>query len=434
MKSIWEGTPLPSFDPLHTDTQTEVLIIGGGMAGILTAHMLGEAGVPYVLAERDTICSGNTGRTTAKITVQHGFIYSKIQKYYGTESAQKYYAVQKQALEEYAKLCKTIPCDFEICDNYIYSHSKSAIAKEMHALSQIGVQAVYKSRLQLPFEIAGAIGFADQAQFHPLKFVSTIARGLNIYEHTPVLEMIGNTAVTPGGRITAKKVICTTHFPMVNKHGLYPLKLYQHRSYVIAFQNVPGRNVMYAGDQSTDLSLRSYGNTLILGGGGGRTGKPCSHWDMLREFAREHYPEATEVRAWAAQDCMSLDSIPYIGQYGKATPDFYAATGFNKWGMTNSMVSALLLRDAVLGRKNEYAEVFDPNRSILKKQLFVNSLESAVNLLTPTAPRCPHLGCALKWNSAEHSWDCPCHGSRFAENGKLLDNPATGDLPAKKTD
>ena len=125
---------------------------------------------------------------------------------------------------------------------------------------------------------------------------------------------------------------------------------------------------------------------------------------------------------------MSLDRIPYIGQYSKNTPNLYVATGFNKWGMSSAMVAAGILTDLVQRKPNQYAEAFSPSRSMLHRQLGINLLESTKNLLTPTAPRCPHLGCALKWNQQEHSWDCPCHGSRFSEDGELIDNPATGDL------
>ena len=124
---------------------------------------------------------------------------------------------------------------------------------------------------------------------------------------------------------------------------------------------------------------------------------------------------------------MSLDGIPYIGQYARATSDLYVATGFNKWGMTSSMVSAMVLTDLVLGRESEYAEVFSPSRSMLRPQLVKNVLESVVGLVTPTAPRCPHMGCALKYNEQEHTWDCPCHGSRFTDSGEVIDNPATDD-------
>lgn len=125
---------------------------------------------------------------------------------------------------------------------------------------------------------------------------------------------------------------------------------------------------------------------------------------------------------------MSLDDIPYIGRYSANTPNMFTASGFNKWGMTGSMLSAMMLSDMVCGKKNDFEELFSPSRSIIKPQLFINGFEAVKNLLTPTKPRCPHLGCALKWNNAEHSWDCSCHGSRFSENGIIIDNPANGDI------
>ena len=124
----------------------------------------------------------------------------------------------------------------------------------------------------------------------------------------------------------------------------------------------------------------------------------------------------------------TLDGVPYIGPYSAGTEGLYVATGFNKWGMTSSMAAAMILCDLVQGRPNPYAPVFSPSRTVLRPQLAVNAFEAVTGLLTPTARRCPHLGCALKWNPAEHTWDCPCHGSRFTREGRLIDNPATGDL------
>ena len=125
---------------------------------------------------------------------------------------------------------------------------------------------------------------------------------------------------------------------------------------------------------------------------------------------------------------MTLDGVPYIGSYSRRTQKLYVATGFHKWGMTSSMIAAQILCDKILGRENPFASLFDPSRSMLHPQLAANLLETTCNLLRFTKPRCPHLGCALQWNKQERSWDCPCHGSRFTEDGKLLDNPATGDL------
>ena len=185
---------------------------------------------------------------------------------------------------------------------------------------------------------------------------------------------------------------------------------------------------MYIDEAQGGFSFRNADGLLLLGGGGHRTGKAGGGWTALRQAAAQFYPQASEAFHWAAQDCMALDGVPYIGRYAPATPDFYVATGFNKWGMTSAMAAALILRDLICGEENPCAAVFDPSRSILHPQLAVNAFETAVDFLTPTLRRCPHLGCALKWNPQEHSWDCPCHGSRFSENGMLLDNPATGNM------
>ena len=282
-------------------------------------------------------------------------------------------------------------------------------------------------------DTAGAVRFSDQAQFDPLKFVSCISGGLNIYENTFVREMIKNTAVTDYGKITAKRVVVTTHFPFITKHGSYFLKLYQHRSYVIALENAQDVNGMYVDEQKTGLSFRNYGGLLLLGGSGHRTGKQTGAWSTLRNFAKQKYPNSKEKYFWAAQDCMSLDGIPYIGRYSKKTHNLYVASGFNKWGMTSSMTAAMILSDMLLHGHSEYEDAFDPSRSILKPQLFINGYEAVTNILTFSKKRCPHMGCALKWNSAERSWDCPCHGSRFDEKGHVIDNPANGDLKNKES-
>ena len=171
-----------------------------------------------------------------------------------------------------------------------------------------------------------------------------------------------------------------------------------------------------------------YKNLLLLGGGSHRTGKKGGNYDELAEFAESVYPHSAEKYRWATQDCMSLDDMPYIGVYSKSTPDIYVASGFCKWGMSLAMVSAKLLCGLIKGNKSEYSELYNQQRTIFRPQLAVNGFEAVKNLLTVSEKRCPHLGCALKWNGSERSWDCPCHGSRFTEHGKLIDNTATGDL------
>ncbi|WP_099466818.1 FAD-dependent oxidoreductase [Konateibacter massiliensis] len=431
--SVWtQNSNLTEFNRLEHDIKTNVLIIGGGIAGVLCAYMLKQAKVEYTLVEADRICSGITKNTTAKITSQHGLIYDKIIREFDKETARLYLRANEEALNKYGEICRDIDCDFEIKDAFTYSlEDKDKIEKELSALEKIGFSAQKEDSLSLPFTLAGAIKFQNQAQFNPLKFIAGIAKGLNIYERTTVRELIGTTAVTDHGKITADKIIVTTHFPFINKHGSYFLKMYQHRSYVIALENASNINGMYVDEAQKGMSFRNYENLLLIGGGDHRTGKWGGNFRELEDFAKRYYPNAQIRYRWATQDCMTLDSIPYIGRYSGRTVDLYVATGFNKWGMTSAMVSAMLLCDIVQGKENPYEQVFSPSRTILRPQLAANAFEAVVNLLTPTFKRCPHMGCALKWNQIEHSWDCPCHGSRFTEEGQLIDNPATKDLKNK---
>lgn len=429
MASIWtENTTLPGFSPLEGDMHTDILIIGGGMAGVLCARFLQNAGADYILVEENTIGSGITGNTTAKVTAQHGLIYHKIAKIYGTDAARLYLEANLSALDEYRRLCQSIDCNFVTADNYVYAHDGAKLEREQAALSAIGYSADFPNQIPLPIDCAGAVKFSNQGQLNPLKFLSAMAKGLRIYEHTPVRELEECTARTGAGRIFAKRIIIATHFPFLNKHGLFFLKLYQHRSYCLALEGASPLAGMYVDENRSGLSFRTYGDYLILGGGGHRTGKPGGGWDELKAFAKAHYPQAKIKYRWAAQDCITLDGIPYIGAYSPMATGLYVATGFNKWGMTGAMIAAELLTRQLSGKESPYTSLFSPARRILHPQLAVNAFESAKNLLTFTQRRCPHMGCALKWNPSEHSWDCPCHGSRFEENGKLIDNPASGDL------
>ena len=429
MDSIWTQTAqLPQLDQLRSDLKTDVLIVGGGLAGVLCAFKLVRAGVDCALVEADRIGGGTTKNTTAKITSQHGLIYDKLIREFGIERARLYLETNQGALEEYRALCKDIRCDFEEKDAFVYSREdRKKLDREMKALDRLGFGAEFVTDIPLPFPTAGAVKFPCQAQFHPLKFLAAISKDLRIFEHTKVLELGPGRAVTNGGTVSADRIIVATHFPLLNKHGGYFLKLYQHRSYVLALENAPDVRGMYLDEDERGLSFRNYGGLLLLGGGSHRTGKEGGNWQELERFACREYPDARIAARWAAQDCMTLDGVPYIGLYSKGTAGLYVDTGFNKWGMTSSLAAASVLTDLILGRKNPCAELFFPSRTMLRPQLAANALESALGLLTPTAPRCPHMGCALKYNAAEHSWDCPCHGSRFGEDGALIDNPAADD-------
>ena len=428
-KSVWSRTAeMQVFNKLQEDIETDVLIIGGGMCGILCAYLLEQEGVNYVLAEGKTVGTGITKNTTAKITCQHGLIYDRLIKSAGKEKAGMYLKANEVALSNFLQISKHIDCDLEKKYAYTYSlYNRKKIEDEVKAVNSLGYKADFVEETELPFKVAGAVKFKDQVQFNPLKFLSTISKHLNVYDHTFIKEIKNGTAMSDSGKIKAKKIIVATHFPFINKHGGYFMKMYQERSYVIALENAPNIHGMYIDEDQKGMSFRNYKELLLIGGGDHRTGKKGGNWEELRQFKEKYYPSSKEMYFWATQDCMSLDGIPYIGQYSKSTPNLYVATGFNKWGMSTSFVAAMILRDLVCERTSEFADVFSPDRSIFKPQLFVNGFEAVTGLLTPGTKRCPHLGCALKWNINEHTWDCPCHGSRFEEEGRLIDNPATGD-------
>lgn len=432
MQSIWRNIELPRFEKLQRDIKTDVLIIGGGLCGLLCATFLKQNGVDCVVVEKERICSGVSGNTTAKITAQHGLLYHKLYERFGKEKAEEYLQLNLAAVRDFEEMATRMDCDFESRENAVYSLvDRHAIEREAEVLGKLGYAPKVLLETDLPFVVSGAVVFPNQAQFHPLKFAAALTQGLTIYEDTFVRELVGTTAVTDVGKIKAEQIIVATHFPFLNKHGLYFMKMYQYRSYVLALKGADSPQRMYVDAQNGGLSFRTYKDLLLFGGAGGHTGKPAGAWGALREAARRYFPEAKEVAHWATQDCITLDEMPYVGPYSASTERLWVATGFNKWGMTGSMVAAKLLCQKILGEEGS-SNLLSPSRSILRKQLFLNGFFAASNLLSFSKKRCPHLGCALKWNAAEHSWDCPCHGSRFSKEGKVLDNPANGDLPDKR--
>lgn len=430
MHSVWQyKTDKTSFSPLRGDISTDVAIIGGGLAGILTAYMLKTHSIDCAVLEKNTVGSGTTAGSTAKITSQHGLIYHKLLKKYGNENASLYYKLNQEAVEKYRRLSEKYPCDLETKDNFIYTtDSRSKIYAELEALNKIGAEAKLFDTLPLPFPVAGAVCFPNQAQFNPLALVRALAKEVTVYENTFVRDVRDRLVLTDKGTVKAKKVIMTCHFPFIDRRGLFFMKMYQHRSYIIALENAPLYDGMFLDDKTDGLSLRTFGNLLFIGGGDHRTGKKGGCYDAIRKVKEKYFPTATEKYAWAAQDCMSLDSVPYVGRYSKNTPNLYVATGFNKWGMTSSIIAAELLYALVTGRHHPAEELYSPQRSMLHPQLILNSLDTTLGMLTPLPKRCPHLGCALKYNKAEKSWDCPCHGSRFGKDGEILDGPANQDL------
>lgn len=447
--SLWLKTATgPVFSTLEEDKQADCAVIGGGLAGLLTAWFLQQAGMETVVLEARRVGSGQTGHTTAKITAQHGPIYRRLIRRLGMEGAKQYARMNLRAVGEYQELVHQlgVSCDLTSCDTYLYSRQDGDILRdEAAAQRQLGLPARFTTRTQLPFPVAGAAVMEGMARFHPLKFLFSLADRLKIYENTPVLRVLDGKVEGEKGTVRARHIVFACHYPFVNFPGAYFLRLHQERSFVVALEGARSLRDCYLGVDPGGLSFRPQGDYLLLGGSTRRTGKahPQS-LERLTQEARLLYPEATVVERWAAQDCMSLDGLPYVGVFSPKQPRWYVATGFGKWGMTLSMAAAKALAGEITGCPEPDARIFSPGRSkrlVSPRRFLVNAGVTAAGLLKSgllphrrgkapylTPPRCPHLGCQLVWNGEEHTWECPCHGSRFDGEGRVLDGPAQTDL------
>lgn len=476
MESVWsESCKIRKRDVLNKNIKTDILIIGAGITGILTAYMLKQKGKDVILIDAAEVASGNTKNTTAKITSQHGLIYHKLISEFGEEKARQYAKANELAIKRYKEIIeeRKIECDFEEKSAYIYSLNEiESIKEEVRAANKIGINAEFVQKVKLPFEIKGAIRFSNQAQFNPLKFLKDIAKDLIIYENTRAIEIKENLVITNNGNIMANHIVVATHYPIMNTPGYYFLRMHQERAHVIALENVSDIDGMYIDANNDGYSFRSYKDLLLLGGIKQRTGEneEGGSYNKLREAAKKLYPKAKEKYYWSAQDCMTIDGIPYIGKYSDETPNTYVATGFNKWGMTSSMVSAMIISDMILENRNDFSEIFSPKRfdlSLSISNIAKDISETTKNFIAQkiyipsskiehiknghagiveyngekvgvyknnegkefiVSTKCSHLGCQLNWNADELTWDCPCHGSRFDYKGRLIGSPATKDL------
>lgn len=441
MESIWKkNVKLPERESLDGDKTVEVAVIGAGMAGLLTAYFLQKRGKEVIVLEAAGVGSGQTGNTTAKITIQHGAVYDTLIRCYGREKASLYARANEAALEAYAELIRKekIDCHFERTDSYLYStEDEKKITLEAEAAAALGIRAQLTGETGLPFPVKTALCFADQAQFHPLEFVKQIADRLTVYEHTEVLKVNGHQVKTGRGTVTAEHIVFATHYPFPNVPGFYFVRQHQQRSYVLALEGIPKWKGMYYSPDKSGLSFRWYEDLLLVGGGGHRTGEKEAEcgYSALRRQAKALFPEGRETACWAAQDCMTHDELPLIGRFSVFRNYWYVATGFKKWGMTTAMIAARLIADQICGRDNLYAKLFTPQRAHLGAaggKLWEDVKYSVSGLAKGhfgrNTVKCSHLGCALVWNAEEESWDCPCHGSRFDKAGKLADNPAQTDL------
>lgn len=484
MTSLWrkeiEGIEGVTHSNSGENTNYDVIVIGAGLCGILTAYYLKKAGKKVLIIETNKIACGQTERTTAKITSQHGLKYQELIKNVGAYKARLYARSNEEAIEEYERLVKenNIACDFIKIPAFLYSTKEEKLKKELDAATSVGINAEYKENLDLPFSVKGAVMFPNQAQFSPLKFIKHLVMQLEILEDTKVIKVKKNKVYTESEKTKdifyASKIVMATHYPIKNVPGFYFLRQHQERSYVVAISGsheIDKIKGMYYSVDASGLSLRRKGDILLLGGSSNRTGnnKKGGAYDFLINEANKYFRGYKEECRWSAQDCIPHDKIPFIGKYSVFTPHLYVATGFQKWGMTTSMIAARLLSDEICGVDNPYKELYSPQRLNIKagikdllrdvgisvcslsKGMFhypirkgdkiingqggianVNGKRQACyrdyegNLHTISA-RCTHMGCELTWNPDEKSFDCPCHGSRFGIDGNMIDNPANVD-------
>lgn len=430
MQYLWEeGIERKEYPQLDKNMCTEVLVVGGGMAGILTAYFLGKRGYKPVVVEARRIGEGATRGTTAVLSAQHDTTYTQFAKTYGRAYAKGYLEANLWAVEKYREMARGIDCDFEDKPSYMYSTTdRDKMLDEVEFLNSLGYDAEFCEEIPLPIDIKGAVKYPNMAEFHPLKFLYAIAEGLEIYENTRVRKIKDNVAYCTGGNIKADKIIIATHFPIITYSGMYYAKMYQEKSYVLALEGCGRLDSTLIDDADLGKFFRSYGDLLIIGGGDHRTGCRGGGFDELKKFVSEKYPKAQVKYAWTNQDCITLDGAPYIGRYSRWLPDVYVATGFNLWGMTSSMVSARILADMVAGEEDKYSQIFRTKRSIWHGQLALNVLTFVGNLLLPIPKRCTHMGCALKWNKEQNIYECSCHGSCYDEDGEVIFSPARSKL------
>ena len=349
--SLWRDTiAITKRAPLNRNVKTDVAIIGGGLAGILTAHFWEQAGRKCIVFEAERIGSGQTGNTTAKVTSQHGLIYNKLIESVGKEKAQQYADANQEAVERYRILIRKygIDCDWQERASYLYAMREGkSLRDEYKAAVELNLPAALTEKTELPFKVTAALRFTGQASFHPLKFLQRMAEKITVYEETKVLRAEPHLLVTDRGNVQAEQIVFAGHYPFQLRPGYYFLRMHQERSYVLGLSNVLPLAGMYLGVEEDGLSFRQSGNILLLGGGSHRTGdgELGNPYDYLYHKAEQYFPHGRILYQWSAQDCMPLDGIPYIGQFGKKTEGWFVATGFQKWGMTTSMVAAMILTD-----------------------------------------------------------------------------------------
>lgn len=493
-KSYWlASTEKTHYPKLDKNIDVDIAIVGGGITGILSAYQLQNEGFNIAILEANNIVESTTAHTTAKLTSQHSLIYDKIKTQMGVELAQQYANANETAIGEFKKIAdqNNIDCEYLSQSSYVFTQDKKyvkQIEKEVDTASSLGIKAYLTDEIPLPIDIKSGMIFENQAQYHPRKFLIPLAEkiskdGVSIYEQTRAIQLnkenddryIINT--NQGKKVTADKVIIASHYPFYNKKGMYYSRIYVERSYILAIkakEKFPGG--MYINIEDPSRSLRSLptenGELILVVGERHKTGQgkdTNEHYKALLDFAKEIFTIEDIPYRWSTQDCMTVDGIPYVGQFASDTPNLYLATGFQKWGMTNSMASSMILRDLIVDGESPWEDIYNPSRKTIAtstKEFVVQNTNVAGQLLDGKLSKhpkdivikpgegkvldiddervgayrdedgelhlvnttCTHMGCELNWNSAERSWDCPCHGSRFTYTGNIIQGPAVKPL------
>jgi glycine/D-amino acid oxidase-like deaminating enzyme/nitrite reductase/ring-hydroxylating ferredoxin subunit len=488
MKTIWRSES-NTYDKLNSDYECDTAIIGGGIAGLWCAYNLVNAGQRVCILEAKQIGSGVTAGSTAILTYAQDIIYNPLIKKHGTRVAKKYLEDTKQAISDIAEIIKTnnVDCELESIDFVLFTTKllgSCALKKERKAYAKLWQDVEELTRTQLPYKTKRALRFKNNYQFNPLKLCNWLAgyitkKGGHIFENTHVSEApADNTLRVNNHAIRAKNFIVATHFPYINAPGFYWLKMYQDQNYAMAFR--PSRaysdlvkNTSYESIDETGFEYRKVGDMILVDGVSVRTGqKPYrSKYRIIEKHLGKHFGEYKEVARFCAQDCITMDKLPYAGLYSHFADNVFVVTGFNKWGMTNSYITAQTVCDMILGKLHSNASVSDNIYSPQRVALFVNLIEAVSNVATIAASFannilnvdakkfqrikpgqgavmkyrgqrvgasrdddgtvhlisaiCPHMGCNLKWNKDERTFDCPCHGSRFDTHGNIINNPST---------
>ncbi|MCO4261949.1 FAD-dependent oxidoreductase [Pseudarthrobacter sp. MDT3-26] len=490
-RSLWVATAgTTDYPVLRGDLEVDFAVIGAGIAGLTAALALKRTGRTVAVIETARIGTGVTGHTTGKVTSLHRLAYTELARRHSNDTARIYGEANQAAVEHVAQLVaeEAIDCDFRRVANYTYAESDDALSlvrAEANLAARLGLPAAFTTDVPLPFPVKGAVRFDGQAQIHAVKYLRGLARAVNgegsfVYEQTRAQQVHdGSPAVvdTEHGTVRARGIIVATNVPWGGQ-GLFYLRSHPHRSYLVAGRvDTPPLDATFI---SADEPMRSILTTsvngtsyVLTGGEGHRVSEPgdtAARYRRLAAFAHDRLGVEKIAYRWSTQDGIPLDGLPYAGLMSPAAKHVYVITGLRKWGLSNGTAAALILADTLSGRENPWASVFNSNRftpaasakrfaeenfktvaAVLASKLRrrpshsdlspgegtvikVNGESTAVykdadGQVHAVSATCTHLGCTVGFNTAETTWDCPCHGSRFSTDGTVIQGPAAKNLP-----